>query len=127
MVITVYKDGKLGIYTKDLKEIIPPIYDNIGFARINLLENFYEGKDENRNKNFYIIKKDNLFGQLSLRFNYETLDYDIDLLIEPVFDEYPVYYYKNYFNSQNLYLLVFGTTKSLRLKYKIFDTNLGLN
>src|SRR5690606_479346 len=105
LVMTVHKDGKLGIYTKNFKEILPPEYDNIGYN--SAITKSYTNIYLNESSKFYILEQDNLIGILALKFNNEIQDYEKRFMLEPRFGSAPAYIFEDYYNIPGLFLVVF--------------------
>ncbi|MDD3772713.1 MAG: hypothetical protein PHC38_08670 [Weeksellaceae bacterium] len=93
-----YKNGKVGILKLNGTQVLPIEYDEIANNKVQV-----KGEKETQ---FMVLKKENLYGVIMNVFDVETKQ-TVQQMIEPVFPDYPVYYFKDYYGISgfNLFAL----------------------
>ena len=107
---TIIKSSKMGLYDRNFTEILPKDCNFKGDTNIKF-------------SNFYITRKGSKYGIFTLKFDEENLKYEIDYLLEPVFDNIPLFYYDDYYNTKDL--KIFGLYDRKTSKFVGFATDKG--
>ena len=96
--VVVWKNGKAGVINAYGKFLLAVEYDGIWKNGFNFM---YPRKSE-----YYIIKRDGLYGAAALRYEKVDDNYvdSFEILLPPTQQSLPLYYYNDYFNNQGLRL-----------------------
>lgn len=93
--ISIYKNGKMGLVKIDNQMVLPLQYDAIGMNNLKT-----RGSAVHR---FMVLKQDGNYGVVMSNFNSDNQEVIVEI-IEPIFPDYPAFYFKDYYGKKGFHL-----------------------